>query len=334
MAPDPLPMAELHCHLEGTVKPALARTLAARHGVDLTGIFDDHGNYRWRTFADFIRVYDAMSEAVRTPEDYIDITRAYLEEGAAQGLRYSELFVSPFHARRCGISYTTLIDAIAEAIGDARRRLGVHARLIATCVRHLGTDHAEDIARLAERHPHPLVVGFGMGGDENHGRPKDYARAYAIAHGAGLHVTAHAGELAGADSVRAAIDDLPITRVGHGVRAHEDPALLPELAARAITLELCPGSNLALGLFGSMREHPIKAYLDAGLIVTISSDDPPFFHTDIRREYDHVAHVHGLSAEDMLDITRNAVRSAFCDDDLKKTLLADIDAWQKAAPGV
>ena len=327
-------MAELHCHLEGTVKPALARTLAARHGVDLTGIFDDHGNYRWRSFADFIRVYDAMSEAVRTPEDYIDITRAYLEEGAAQGLRYSELFVSPFHARRCGISYTTLIDAIAEAIGDARQRLGVHARLIATCVRHLGTDHAEDIARLAERHPHPLVVGFGMGGDENHGRPKDYARAYAIAHGAGLHVTAHAGELAGADSVRAAIDDLPITRVGHGVRAHEDPALLPELAARAITLELCPGSNLALGLFGSMREHPIKAYLDAGLIVTISSDDPPFFHTDIRREYDHVAHVHGLSAEDMLDITRNAVRSAFCDDGLKKTLLADIDAWQKAAPGV
>ncbi len=329
--PGMMPLVELHCHIEGTVSPMLAQRLAVRHGIDLSAVIDPDGNYIWDSFASFLKVYDAMSAAVQTPEDYFDITRAYYRDAAAQGLRYGEMFISPAHAAQHGISYPTLLDAIGEALAQVEAECGVIGRLILTCVRHYGVKQAEQVARLAASHPHPMVVGFGMAGDEAYGTPRDFAGVFQIAKGAGLHLTAHAGELMGPESVRGMVDELDVARIGHGVRVHEDPDLVHELADRGLALELCPSSNVCMNVVASIAEHPIGAYFRSGLNVTISTDDPPFFRTDIGAEYASVAATHGLSPEDMLQISRNAMTAAFCDEDIKKDILRDMDIWERAA---
>ena len=330
------PLAELHCHLEGTVRPALALELARGHGVDLSGIVDEAGRYRWSDFNEFLAAYDGMcAAAIRTPEDYIAIALDYFARAGGAGLRYGEVFVSPDHAALHGISYSTFIDALASAFAEIEAKYGTVCRIVVTAVRHFSAERAEAAARLAERHPHPVVVGFGMAGDETYGRPADFAKAFAIAAGAGLGLTAHAGEIAGPESVRAALDAFPITRLGHGVRSHEEPALVEEIRARGIALELCPSSNLALGLYPSHDVHPVGAYARAGLKVTLNTDDAAFFGGDIAREYAEAAAAHGLSHADLLQITRNAYESAFCAPETKAKLLAALDQWAAAhAAGV
>jgi adenosine deaminase len=323
-----LPLAELHCHLEGTVEPWLALRLAARHGLDLSSIVDANGHYIWRDFAEFLRAYDGMSEAIRTPDDYYDITYEYYRAGGEGGLIYSEVFLSPAHGMQHGMSYPTLVDAVSSAMAAAERDFGVVARIIVTCVRHFGVERAEETARLAARSPHPFVVGFGMAGDENFLKPRDFVRAFEIARSGGLKTTAHAGELAGPESVRNAVSDLKVLRIGHGVRAGEDPSLLRELADRQVPLEMCPSSNVALGLFPSIAGHPIKRLADAGLAVTISTDDPPFMHTSIQSEYQRVADAHQLDSAAMLDFTARSVSAAFCDDATKQSLTARISKWE------
>jgi len=326
-----LPLAELHCHLEGTVSPDLALKLGARHGQDLSGLIGPDGDWVWTTFNDFLHVYDAMSEVIQTPQDHFDVTKAYFETCGELGMRYGEIFVSPAHAERHGISYADLIGGVAAALHAVEQSHGIHGRIILTCVRHYGVPHAEATARLAEHHPHPFVVGFGMAGDEAHGSASDYVRAFEIARGAGLRTTAHAGEIMGAASIRDTLDHLNVERIGHGVRAHEAPELVGELAARGIPLEICPGSNIAMQVFESLEAHPVRTYFDAGVTITLSTDDPAFFHTNIRREYEQVAAVHGFTQAELLSLTRNSIRAAFCGEDLKSQLLGEIDDWENAA---
>ncbi len=330
LAASALPLAELHCHLEGTVAPELALRLGHRHGLDLSPLVDAGGRYRWRDFAGFLHVYDAMSAAICTAEDYYEITADYYRRMAAKGLIYGEIFVSPEHAMRQGLSYPTLIDAVASAMADVEAETGAVARIVVTCVRHFGREHAEETATLAARHPHPCVVGFGMAGDESLGAPADYARAFAIAADAGLGLTAHAGELCGPESVRATIESLPVSRIGHGVRAIEDADLVAELADRGITLEVCPGSNLALGLYPSIAAHPVKRLMEAGLKVTLSADDPPFFDTDVAREYEQVCRAHRLTRADMLGFTRRSIAAAFLDPGSRTALEAQLAAAESA----
>ncbi len=323
-----LPKAELHLHLEGSIAPAMARRLAAKHGLDVSDAIAPDGGYLWRGFAGFIAAFDRISQTVVTQEDYSDITRDYYVRVAGEGLIYGETFVSPIHAERKGISYEALIDAVDAGLEAAERETGVIVRIIVTCVRHLGAEQAERVARLLERFPHRRVVGFGIGGDENFGTPKDFARAFAIARDAGLKLTAHAGELAGPQSVRAAIRELGVARVGHGVRAGEDPEVIAELKDRGIAMELCPSSNIALGLYPDMAAHPIGRYAREGLQATISTDDPPYFSASIGSEYAAVAKAHGFGAADMLGFTRRAVEAAFCEDEVKHKLLERITAFE------
>jgi adenosine deaminase len=325
-----LPLAELHCHLEGSVGSVLARRLAAKHDLDMSDVIAPDGSYLWRDFAGFIVAYDRISETVATQEDYFDIARDYYVRAAGEGLIYGESFISPIHAERKGISYEALIDAVDAGMEAAERETGVVARVIVTCVRHLGAEMAERIARLTRRFPHRRIVGFGIGGDENFGAPKDYARAFAIARDAGLKLTAHAGELAGPESVRRAIRDLGIERVGHGVRAGENPDVLAELKERGIAMELCPSSNLALGLFPDMAAHPVGRYTREGLAVTISTDDPPYFSASIGSEYAKVAEAHGMDANDMLGFTRRAVEAAFCEDEVKRSLRQRVETYESS----
>jgi adenosine deaminase len=321
------PLAELHCHLEGSIAPAMARRLAAKHGVDISDVHAGDDTYLWNNFAEFIVTFDRISEVVVTPQDYFDITRDYYVRAASEGLIYGETFVSPTHAEHKGVSYEALIDAVDAGMAAAERETGVIARIIVTCVRHMGPERAETIAKLTERFPHRRVTGFGMGGDENVCVPKDFARAFAIARGAGLGLTAHAGELAGPQSLLAAIRDLGISRVGHGVRANEDPKAMAELKDRGITMELCPSSNVALGLFPDVAGHPVVRYAREGLLATINSDDPPYFSISIGSEYAKVAKAHDLDAKELLGFTRRAVEAAFCEDDIKRALLARIEIY-------
>lgn len=319
-----LPKAELHLHLEGSVRPGLARALAGRHGVALADVLTSDDTYLWQDFTGFITTYDRISDAVLTPEDYFAITRDYYVRAAAEGLIYGETFVSPAHAARKGIGYETLIEAIDAGMAAAEAETGVVARIIISCVRHMGPEHAVQVARLVARHPHHRVTGFGMGGDERMHAPADFAPAFAIAGEAGLGLTAHAGELAGPESIRAALRDLGVTRLGHGVRVGEDAALLAEVKARGIGLELCPSSNVALGLFADIAAHPVGAYTGAGLLTTLSTDDPPYFNASIGGEYDQVAAAHGFGRDAMLGFTRRALAAAFVDEDTRAALLAKV----------
>ena len=319
-----LPIAELHCHLEATVSAAEARRLAARNQVDIAAAFDENGAYKWRSFADFLEVYDAVSEAIRTPEDYFDITLRHYQRMAAKGMIYGEVFVSPAHAGRFGVSYAALIDAVASAMQDAEAETGIVGRIIVTCVRHYGSEHALSVAKAARDRPHACVTGFGMAGDEAYGAAADYKAAFDIARECGLGLTAHAGEILGPESVRDAISLLGVTRLGHGVRAIEDASLVAEIKHREMTLEVCPTSNVAISLYPSLASHPLPKLVEAGLRVTLNSDDPAFFGADAADEYRLNAAAHRFHRNDLLKFTQTAIEAAFCDPETKSRLLAKL----------
>jgi adenosine deaminase len=314
-----LPKAELHCHIEGAMPPDLARRIARRNGVDLpAGLFAADGSYAWHDFTSFLAAYDASAAVLRRAEDYAELMDAYLRACAAEGAIYVEVFDSPDHAATVGLSYAEQIAGLAAGIDRARAACGIEARILVLCLRHLGPDRALAVARGMIAEPHPYVVGFGMAGDERRFAAADFAPAFSVADGAGYGCTAHAGEVAGPESVRAALAALPVSRIGHGVRAAEDPALLDELARRGTVLEVCPGSNLALGLYPDRASHPLQRLIDAGCRVTLNSDDPAFFATSIGREYADASAA--LSDQALLEITRTALDAAFVDDTVKGAL--------------
>ena len=318
-----IPKAELHCHLEGSVPPALARELAARNGLALpAGLFGEDGHYVWTDFLSFLDAYDRVCGVLRTPRDFGDILYSYLKRSAAEGAVYVEMFCSPERPKALGIPYAQWLGALVSAIERARRDFGIEGRIIAICIRHLGPDRALALAQQIVAEPHPYVVGLGMGGDEGKYSKADFAPAYRLANDNGLGCTVHAGEVRGPESVWDAIRELPVTRIGHGVRSIEDPKLIEELVRRGIALEVCPGSNLALGLYRNRAAHPLHRLIDAGVRVTLSSDDPPFFHTTLGAEYDNA----GLDAAALRKITRTAIEDSFADDALKAKLLKGVAA--------
>src|SRR5215475_12002864 len=279
-----IPKAELHVHLEGTAPPELVSHIAARNGVDLPErLLGDDGRFRYTDFLDFLATYDLAASVIRTRQDYRDITYEYLCECARGGAIYVELTASPDHAAAVGLSDEEHLDGIARGIDEARRDTGIEGRILVSAVRNFGVEQALRVARYAAERPHPYVVGFSMAGDEAGYPAHDFAEVFAIAAGAGLGCTVHAGEWAGAESVRAALE-LPVSRLSHGVRSIEDPALVSELAARGIVLECCPTSNVVLGIYPSYEEHPLPTLRAAGVRVTLGSDDPPYFGATIEGE--------------------------------------------------
>jgi adenosine deaminase len=328
-----VPKAELHVHLEGTAPPALIRALAERNGMPVPpGLIGDDERFAWKDFLHFLDLYDLAAGVIRTARDYRDVTYAYLAACAAEAAIYVELTASPDHAAAVGLSDSEHYGGISEGIDDARRDHGIEARILTAVVRDFGPDRALEIARRTVAERHPYVVGFSMVGDEAGHPPGPFAPAYEVAAAAGLGCTAHAGEHAGAASVRDALV-LPVTRISHGVRAIEDPALVDELAARGVVLEVCPTSNVALGVFESYDTHPLGALRDAGVRVTLGSDDPPYFGTSIGGEYAVAADRFGLDEEALRGLTRTAVEAAFADDALKAALLDRMSGADRASGG-
>jgi adenosine deaminase len=317
---DTLPKAELHVHLEGTAPPELIRRIAERNGLTVPErLLGTDGRFRYTDFLDFLRTYDLAASVIRTGEDYRDITYEYLCACARGGAVYVELTASPDHAALVGLSDEDHLEGISRGIDEARRDTGIEGRILISAVRNFGVEAAERVARDAVEHPHRYVVGFSMAGDEAGYPAGDFAGAFALAADAGLGCTIHAGEWAGPESVRAALQ-LPVTRIAHGVRSIEDAALVDELAAREIVLECCPTSNVVLGVYPTYEEHPLGRLRDAGVRITLGSDDPPYFGATIDGEYDVCAAHMGFSEEDLREVTRTAVDAAFCDEDLRASL--------------
>src|ERR1700759_3185670 len=326
MSVDSLAKVELHVHLEGTAPPDLVARLAQRNGVTLPErLLNEHGRFHYDDFLDFLRAYDLAASGIRTGEHYRDITYEYLCACGQEGAIYVELTASPDHANEIGLSHAEHIGGIAQGIDDARARCGIEGRILISAVRNFGVDRALAVARYAAAENHPYVVGFSMAGDEANFPIGDFAEAYAIAAAAGLGCTVHAGEWAGPDSVRAAMS-LPVTRIDHGVRAIEEPALVTELAERGLVLNTCPTSNVVLGVFPSFAEHPLPALRDAGLGLTLGSDDPPYFGATIGGEYRVCAERLWFSEDELQAIPATAIDPAFCDEDLKAALRARASA--------
>lgn len=313
--------AELHCHLEGSIAPPLAAALARRNGLKVPdGLVRPDGSYEWKDFLGFLAAYDRVCSALRTPQDFSDVIYSYLAGAAKQGTIYVEMFCSPERPTMLNMPYATWLQALVDGIDRAEREFAITGRIVAICIRHLGPDRALAAARHVLAEPHPYVVGFGMGGDEAKFAPADFAPAYRLMHDNGYGCTVHAGEVVGPESVWAAINDLPVTRIGHGVRSAEDPRLLDELARRGTVLEVCPGSNIALGIYPDRAAHPLHRLIDAGVRVTLGSDDPPFFHTTLGAEYDQA----GLSDEVLRRITRTAIEASFAAPETKAKLLKGV----------
>ncbi|PWE28876.1 adenosine deaminase [Maritimibacter sp. 55A14] len=321
-----LPKIELHLHLEGAMPPGLARALAAEKRIDISRAFDASGGYAFADFAGFLRVYEAAASVLRGPDDYARLTAVVAADLAEQGVIYAEMFIAP---EFCGggdpSAWREHLAAIREAAETAQAQGGPILRGIATAVRHAGRAASRVAAQAAAGTAEDFLVGFGLAGDETAGRPADFAWAFDCAREAGLGLTAHAGEWSGPQAIRDTLAALRPARLGHALSALREPALVDTLAADGIVLELCPGSNIALGAVACWADHPIAALRDAGVAVTVSTDDPPFFGTDMSREFTRLHDTFGWDEPDFRAITETAARAAFCDAATRARILKTLE---------
>lgn len=318
-----LKKAELHLHMEAGASVDLVLSQARKYGMDMSP-YIEAGAYVWHDFTTFLKCYDAAATLFKTEEDFALLAETYLTGIAADGAIYGELFVSPDHGESAGLGAMAYLNGIGEGMKSAKAKTGIESRMVVIGVRHLGQERVEAAASLAARRPHPLITGFNMAGEERFGKVADYSKAFDIARDAGLGITIHAGELCGAFSVRDALDHVRPDRIGHGVRAIEDMELVRRLADTGTVLEVCPGSNIALKVFPDYQSHPLRTFFEAGVKVTLNSDDPPFFHTSLGNEYKTAAEIMGFSDSDLNLMTRTAIEAAFVDQATKARLLAMI----------
>jgi aminodeoxyfutalosine deaminase len=323
-----LPKAELHVHHVGSASPRIVAELASRHpGVVPSDPDELAGFFAFRDFAHFIEVYLAVVDLIRTPEDIRLLTYEVAREMATtQSLRYAELTCTPYTSVVRGIP----IEAYGEAIEDARvaaeRDFGLRLRWIYDIPGESGLPAADATLAYALDHPTAGLVGFGLGGPEVGVPRPQFAPHFAAARAAGLRSVPHAGETTGPGTVWDALEHLGAERIGHGTSAAQDPELLAHLAEHRIPLEVCPSSNIATRAVATLAEHPITLFRDAGVIVTVNSDDPPMFGTTLNREYEIAADLLGLDEDGLRALAVAAVRASFADRDLQDGLCAEIAA--------
>lgn len=317
-----MPKVELHHHIEGAAPPEFVRSMASEKGLDVSNIFDRKGAYSYGDFLQFLDVYEQATKPLTSPEDYARLTVAILEEAAKDNVVYLETFISPAF---CGGGDVAAWKEYLHAIREAAEQVPeVTLKGIITAVRHFGPEAAKEAAICAQETVGDFITGFGMGGDENALTFRDFAYAFDAAREAGLRLTTHAGEWGGPKVVREAIEVLKVERIGHGVRSIEDPKLIDYLAASGIVLEVCPQSNVSLGVYPSTKAHPIEKLRKAGVTVTVSTDDPPFFHTTMTHEYEELSRAFGWGVDDFRALGMTAADAAFCDEatraEMKKKL--------------
>jgi adenosine deaminase len=316
--------AELHCHIEGAASTALVAAQARKYGAKIDCLIDGD-NFVWTDFTTFLKAYDLAAALFRTEEDYALLAQSYFDSIAEDGAIYGEIFISTNHAQSCGLDPKLYVEGLAEGMRRAKANTGIETRMVATGLRHMGPEGVDEAAEWLLANPHPLITGWGMAGEERMHNPKDFARSFEKMRDAGYGITVHAGELVGWQSVADALDWLKPARIGHGVRAIENPDLVKRLADEQIVLECCPGSNISLKVFPDFKSHSFMKLRAADVPVTLSSDDPPYFATSLHHEYDVIGRQHfGLTDAELTEITRTAVKAAFVDKATKAALLAKV----------
>ena len=327
-----LPKAELHVHHVGSASPAIVAQLAERHPGTVPA--DPHllaDYFRFRDFAHFVEIYLSVVDLVRTGEDVRLLTYEVAREMAVQNVRYAELTVTPYTSVVRGIASEEFVEAIEDARVAAERDHGVVLRWIFDIPGELGLEGADQTLRIALDHGPPSLVGFGLGGPEIGVPRPQFKPHFDAARAAGLHSVPHAGETTGPETIWEALRDLGAERIGHGTSAVQDPELLAHLAWHQIPVEVCPTSNLATGAVADLAQHPIVAMVEAGVRVTVNSDDPPMFATSLTEEYAVAARLLGLDDTGAGNLAKAAVRAAFLDRSGQDRLLAEIDAYLAAA---
>jgi aminodeoxyfutalosine deaminase len=327
-----MPKAELHLHLEGAIQPSTLLHLAERNRITLP--FRDEAEmaefFRFRDFPHFIEVFITVCECLRTPDDFALVVTDLGEDAARQNIRYLELHFNPEpHVRRRGLRFDQIMAGINQGREDVRDRWGIELRWIADGVRDAESGPASvdiTVDWIAALDPADGVVALGLGGNEVGNPPGLFRAAFARARAAGLHVVAHAGETTGPVTIRDSLDLLGAERIGHGILAIEDPALVARLAEEQVPLEVCPTSNLRTGLVTDLSQHPLRRLDEAGALVTISTDDPALFGTTLTDEYRLLATEFGYGVDDIERIALNSVRAAFLPEPEKAAMLAEFAA--------
>jgi aminodeoxyfutalosine deaminase len=329
-----LPKAELHVHHVGSASPRIVSELAERHPGTVPSDPDAlRAFFEFRDFAHFVEVYLAVVDLIRTPEDIRYLTYEVAREMATgQGLRYAELTCTPYTSVRPdepgkGMPIEAYTDAIEDARVAAERDFGLVLRWIYDIPGESGLPAADATLDYALNHRPEALVGFGLGGPEIGVPRPQFQPHFEAARAAGLHSVPHAGETTGPETVWHALRLLGAERIGHGTSSAQDPELLAHLASTGIPLEVCPSSNIATRAVATLEEHPIRAFRDAGVTITVNSDDPPMFNTTLNREYEIAADLLGLDEAGVADLARNAVRASFADDDVKTRVLGEIDEY-------
>jgi aminodeoxyfutalosine deaminase len=331
-----LPKVELHVHLEGSLRPSTALALGARNGVDVgcSGPEELSERYQFRDFSHFIKLFQDGLAILQTPDDYLTAADALVDELALQRVRHAEITTTPVHALR---ARAMAPGAYADALNQAQRRaatLGVSVRWILDISR--GDELPSDLLTvgLLDSIDCPVgAVALGIGGPEAQWPPELYADAFSRARSAGFPGVVHAGEAAGAESVAGALDALHAVRIGHGVRAMEDDALVARLIDEQVPVEVCPTSNVRLipHVAPSIEAHPVGAMSAVGINVSINSDDPAYFSTTLTRELELVATHHGFDEAALVAAQRRAIDASFAPAELRASVHAELDDWTRRA---
>jgi aminodeoxyfutalosine deaminase len=325
-----LPKAELHVHHVGSASPRIVAELAARHEgrtpvpADPAALAD---YFAFRDFAHFIEVYLTVVDLIRDDEDIRTLTYEVARELSRQQVRYAELTVTPYSSVRRGIPAPAFCAAIEDARRSAARDFGIDLRWCFDIPGEAGIASAEETLRIALEEKPDGLISFGLGGPEQGVSRTQFKPYFDQARAAGLHSVPHAGETTGPETIWAALRDLGAERIGHGVSAVRDPELVAYLAENRIPLEVSPTSNLRTGAVPSLDEHPLPRLVDAGVLVSINSDDPPMFGTTLDQEYAVAAGLLGLDAHGVAGLARAAVTQSFLEPAGQTALLAEIDAY-------
>lgn len=321
-----LPRIELHVHLEGTVEPATLLELAASHGMDsgFSTVEEAQAFFAYRDFPHFIDVFIQVCDCLRSPADFGRIVREYGERLVQQHVMYAEIHFSPEpHVRRRGVEFHAMLAAMNAARIDLRLRHGLELRWIADGVRDAAPGPSSvdrTVDWMIEAGPESGIVALGLGGDEIRTPPHLFAKAFARAREAGFHATAHAGETTGPERIRETIAFLDVQRIGHGISARHDPALLDLLAKRSVALELCPTSNVCTGVIADIESLSLRTILDAGVPVSINSDDPALFDTSLEEEYARVVDSFDLTKDELVGLVESGITQSFADEETKARL--------------
>jgi len=323
-----MPKAELHLHLEGTIAPETLWEMAQRNGVALPvgSLAELRALYAFESFERFIELWLAMCACLRRPEDYEQMVDAFLADCERQHIRYVEAHFTPYNHERFGFGGRRALDIVTRRLEEAERR-GTVVRLINDIPSESVPESGPWTADFLEAGANPIVVAIGLGGPED-GFPRTLvAPMFERARRAGYPAVAHAGETGGADHVRQAVEVLKARRIQHGVRAVEDPAVVALLAEREICCDVTLTSNECLTRYTDLGSHPIRELMAAGVPVSLGSDDPPFFGTDLNREYLRAHHEVGLSVEELWQLDLNGLRYGLAETGLRRRLLAEFEAW-------